>query len=75
MFDQFDMSCRICLDPTSYEDEIHTFSCKELVDGLTLHDNVEFEDIYRDLDHQLRAIKNFMKIIKKRDLLLELRGI
>ena len=76
MYDSNNMTCRICQDPQSYEDEIHTFQyCKELTKDLTISGNVKFHDIYEDLDHQICAMKNFMKIINKRNLILELRGL
>ena len=69
---QSDMSCRICKDPESYEDEIHTFSCKVLTDGLEIDEDVKFLDIYGDLTRQVQTIKSLMKIIRKRNLLLDL---
>ena len=74
MFDISDMKCRICLDPESYEDEIHTFlECQILLDGLSVDKKVKFEDIYGPLNLQIPAVKNFIKIIDKRNIMLELR--
>ena len=68
-----DMNCRICLDPQSFEDEEHTFSCKVLTFGLEIEEDVKFSDIYSDLPKQIHTIKYLKKIIKKCNLLLELR--
>ena len=66
------MICRICRDPESYENEIHTFNCPILTEGLELDPNVRFEHIFGELSFQITAIKNYMKIMRKRELLLEL---
>ena len=68
-----DMRCRICLDPQSIDNESHVFfSCFPGLDGLKLDQNVKFEHIYQNLDKQIPAIKNFMKIIRKRKLMLQM---
>ena len=70
------MSCRICRDPNSYEDEDHTFfRCSDLKhDSDTNTHDIKFEDIYSDLENQIRAIKYFRNIADKRKIILELRN-
>ena len=74
-FHKDDMKCRICEDPMSYEDEIHTFqNCPALIEDEEKDRTIKFEDIFANIDHQVCAIKYFMKFINKRKLILELRG-
>ena len=73
-FDQNDMSCRLCCLPDSYEDEDHLIHCDELV----IQDNQEdykFDDVFSELDIQIKFVKFFTKIIERRKLLFELRGL
>ena len=69
-----DMSCRICGDEESIEDEKHTFEeCEELQensDGCS----VKVEDLNRNTRKQIDAIKVFSKKMTKRDLILEDRN-
>ena len=70
------MSCRICCDRNSIEDEDHTFfRCSDLKhDSYTNTHDIKFDDIYTDLEKQIRAIKYFQNIVDKRKLILELRN-
>ena len=68
------MSCRICGNPSSYENEQHTFSCEKLTEGMVVNKNIKFEHIYGDLNLQVEAMKEFMPIIRKRNLILELKN-
>ena len=36
------MTCRICKDPNSYEDEIHTFNCDVLTKDESMDTSVKF---------------------------------
>ena len=70
-----DMKCRLCEEPGSYEDEIHTFhNCPALIEDEEKDQSIKFEDIFANIDQQVIAIKYFMKCINKRKLMLELRG-
>ena len=74
MYEESDMHCRLCLDQDSYEDETHTFTqCTVLLSGLKLDKNVVLNDIFGPLNLQIPFIKNLMKIINKRNILLELK--
>ena len=65
------MSCRMCLDPNSDEDEEHTFRlCKSLIDDTT--PAINFQDVYGTLSQQIKFIKNAMPIIRKRNILLKI---
>ena len=69
-----DMSCRICGDEESIEDEKHTFEeCEELQENSD-DNSVKVEDIYGNTKKQIDAIKVFSKKMTKRDLILEVRN-
>ena len=73
-FDQYDMSCRLCNLPDTYEDEDHLILCNELL----IQDNQDeykFCDVIADLEKQIKFVKFFTKIIERRKLMFELRGI
>ena len=74
MYDYYNMQCKICNEPDSYEDVIHTLKkFTVLLKDLDIFIKVKFSDIYEDLNLQVTAVKQFMKIINKRNILLELR--
>ena len=66
------MICRICRDPLSYENEIHTFSCQVLTTGISLNNDVKFEHIFGNLKQQIRAAKQYNELTRKRELMLEI---
>lgn len=66
MYQEQEMICRICKDPDSYKDEVHTFTCEVLTENIVGDENVKFSDIYSNLTKQINAIKYFMQIIKKK---------
>ena len=69
-----DMTCRICLEKDSYEDENHTFlECSVLLENIEINKNIKFDDVFGCLDIQVKAIKYFMRIIQKRNAILESR--
>ena len=67
------MNCRMCFDPLSYENKIHTFSCHVLTSGIPVNNEVKFEHIFGDLKQQVCAAKYYTKLIRKRNLILELK--
>ena len=73
-FDKDDMSCRLCKLPDSYEDENHLIKYCEL-EIQDDQNNFKFDDIFADLETQIKIVKFFTKIIERRKLLFELRGI
>ena len=71
---QEDMSCRICLQEDSFEDEEHTFfDCNVLMDDIDIEEDIKFEDVFGTLEAQIKAVKYFTKIIEKRNIILDIR--
>ena len=73
-FEEDDMCCRLCNVSDTYEDENHLIQCCEL----KIQDNqneFKFEDVFAELDKQILIVKLFTKIIDRRKLLFELRGL
>ena len=68
------MQCRLCEDENSHEDENHLLNCSELVAHLETSD-VRFDDVFGDLETQIRAVKRFIKVLDRRDNIMDLRGI
>ena len=64
-----DLTCRICTEEDSYEDEDHLLICSALTDGTS---TVQFSDVYGDVDSQYEAVKIFKKALRKRDVFLNL---
>ena len=62
------MSCRICNDEDSYENEFHTFKCPGLIDHPR---EVNFEHIYGSLEQQTEFITANIGLIRKRKLILD----
>ena len=73
VFKDEDMICRICKKPDSYEDEMHTFQCDELTSDIDIKTNIKFTDIFGNISKQTAAIKYFLQIIKRRELILKIR--
>ena len=68
-----DMSCRSCFEDDSVEDEVHVFEqCISFKEEMQVANNIKFNQIFGTLEQQIHAIKFFMPIITKRDILLEL---
>ena len=68
------MTCRICFDSSSIEDEIHTFeNCRELSDPL--FSEIKFRHLFGEFKEQVKAINYFSHIIMKRDLILEIKNL
>ena len=68
LYDEDDMSCRICKEENSYEDEDHLMVCKSL--NTDLHD-VTYSDVYGNVNKQHRVTQVFKKILRKRNILIE----
>ena len=62
------MTCRICNDLESYEDEDHILVCKTLNNE---EFDVSYEDVYSNVDKQYNVTQVFMKILRKRNVLIE----
>ena len=69
-----DMKCQVCLAEDSYEDEEHIFFlCHILLEDIEVDSSIRFSDIFDDLEHQIKAVKYFTKIIRRRKIILEMR--
>ena len=63
------LTCRICEDENSYEDENHILICQKITEGKT---DIKFSDVYGDVNCQFRAVQTYKKVFRKRDIYLEL---
>ena len=66
------MVCRLCDNEDSFEDEIHSLKCPAVVNDNELDHSIEFHHVFGSINQQIKAVKYFMPIIKRRKLLLEL---
>ena len=66
---QEDLSCRICKETSSLENEDHLLNCKLLCDD---EDDVQFSDVNGGVDKQLKAVQVFKKIHRKMKVYLEI---
>ena len=63
------LKCRICASEGSVEDEDHILICPALTDGQT---DVQFTDVFGDIDSQLHAVKVYKKVLRKRQVYLDM---
>ena len=63
------LQCRICEDKNSIEDEDHILKCVKFNDN---EDNISFSDVYGNADDQLKAVKIFKKIMRRRQVYLDI---
>ena len=63
-----DLTFRTCQKDWSFENENHLLKCEKLKNEAS---DVVFEDCFKNLEHQIKAIKVFKVILRKRDLLLK----
>ena len=61
--------CRICKVDGSIEDEDHILICPELTDGQS---EVQFTDVFGDVNSQYNAVQMYKKIIRRRRVYLEI---
>ena len=67
------MTCRLCQDANSYEDEMHTFQqCNLLIEDT--NQAINFHDVYGTLSQQIEFIKKAMPIIRKRNIVMQIRN-
>ena len=62
-----DLSCSLCLDKTQKETELHLLNCDYFQQYPELSAemrNIEYDDIFKDLARQTRAVRVWMKIFK-----------
>ena len=68
LYEEDDMSCRLCKDENSYEDEDHLLVCKAVN---TEHHDVTYSDVYSNVNKQYKVTQVFKKILRKRNILIE----
>ena len=66
---QNNLSCRICLNIDSIEDENHLLECVPMKNKTY---GVKFNDVYGDLEKQVAAVKVFKTVLRKRNAYLEM---
>ena len=66
------MRCRLCLEEDSEEDEVHVFEKCSVLHDTSSESDIRIEHIYGTLKQQIAAIKHFMNVIQRRDILLDL---
>ena len=67
-----DATCDLCSEDV-VQDTAHLLLCQTLIDNCPeLYDDsiVEYEDIFKETDHQLNAVKLFSKIFKTKNSLV-----
>ena len=66
-----DMTCRLCKDPQSIENEEHTFSsaCKSSIQ--VVDSESTFNDVYGSLEHQVKFINTYLDFIRKRRIIIK----
>ena len=65
------LTCRICDDKNSLENEDHILTCKLLNEETH---NIQFTDVYGTIEQQYKAVQMFKKILRKRTFLLIARN-
>ena len=65
-----DTRCRTCRQDGAVEDEEHLLHCDALASE-NMDQEVKFEFVYGDIDKQIRAIKVFKAVLRKRNFLLK----
>ena len=58
------LSCLLCLDKESIEDENHLVNCLFIARKLNLNQEVKYEDAFLDISRQHEAVKVFKKIME-----------
>ena len=60
--------CELCSEyPCTQE---HLLSCAILITHVNIPDNVEYEDLYRSVEEQLKVVKVFKQILRVREILI-----
>ena len=69
-----DMTCRICREEESEEDELHTFfKCKILTHDIKIDPKTQFNHVFGSLKEQVNVMKHIMLVTRKRNIILEIR--
>ena len=62
------MTCRICDDENSYENEDHLLVCKTLN---TEEYDVRYSDVYANVNKQYKVTQVFKKVLRMRNVYIE----
>ena len=65
-----DVSCRLCKDTVMIESQAHLLTCNEILKHVDVPNNIKHEDLFKNTDKQLAAMKVFKKIIRQREILM-----
>ena len=63
------LTCRICKEDDSIEDEDHILNCSVLNDE---EYGVQFSEVYGSADEQYRAVQVFKKVLRRRQVYLDI---
>ena len=67
LFDN-DLTCRMCNEVNSVEDEEHILICKKLN---TERYDATFADVYSDIEKQYKVTQVYKKVLRRRKIYLE----
>ena len=65
-----DLICRICKSDDSVENENHLIDCEMLNEEIS---DITFNYVYEDIEKQMKAVKLFKKILRRRQKLIDLQ--
>ena len=68
VYEEDNMSCRLCHDENTYEDEDHLLVCKTVN---TEQYDVTYSDVYANVNKQYKVTQVFKKILRKRNILID----
>jgi hypothetical protein len=63
-----DIGCRLC--KVHVECQEHLLDCQELKKYVEIPEDVKYEDIFKDTEKQLRVVKVYKKLLRKREVLI-----
>ena len=63
-----DIGCRLC--KVHVECQEHLLKCHELKKHVEIPEDVKYEDIFKDTEKQLRMVKVYKKLLRKREVLI-----
>ena len=67
-----DLNCRTCQKENKIENENHILNCEALEDEVRDSQKVDFDFVFKDLKHQMIAVRAFKTVLRKRELILNL---
>ena len=64
----YDLTCSLCEDEDSCDEETHLTSCPILKDEIKENEeDISYNHVFGSIEQQIRAVKLFVRIIRKRD--------